>query len=115
MVIAVNFFVQITHAVEQDQNRDCLPYTIVFGNGIANTREDAKASRNILTSLVGTTFHNVNVNYTVAYNPTNGPGAGTLLDVVDVIKQKSEENNSLWSLSWKVIFGVVSKTEPNQS
>lgn len=38
-----------------------------------------------------------------------------MLDVVEAAKQKSGENNSLWSLTWKVIFGVADKAEPNQS
>jgi hypothetical protein len=95
--------------------QDCLPYTIVFGNGVGNTWDDALRSRDILKDLVGTKFKYKDINYDVAYNPTGGSGVGTLLDIVEVIAQKTGENNSLWSLSWKVIFGVNSKKEPNQS
>lgn len=106
-------FAQLTHAETADEG--CFPYTIVFGNGVGNSKEDALKSLNILTGLVGSKYKDKDVNYKIAYNPTDGPGAATILDVVEAAKQKAGENNSLWSLTWKVIFGVVNKAEPNQS
>ena len=113
LLLLLIVFAQFTYAETSDEG--CLQYTIVFGNGVGNSEDDALDNLEILTGLIGSRYNNKDVNYTIAYNPTEGPGALTLLDVVEVVKQKAGENNSLWSLTWKVIFGVVDKAEPNQS
>lgn len=113
LLLLLIVFAQLVYAEIPEEN--CLPYTIVFGNGVGNSMEDARLSRDTLSGLIGSQHNNREVNYDIAFNPSEGPGVGTLLDVIESAKQKAGENNTLWSLTWRVIFGVVDKAEPNQS
>ena len=103
LLAATIAFVQLAYAETTDD--ECLPYTIVFGNGVGNSKEDAYRSLAPLTKLIGTKYKN-NVNYKIAYNPTDGPGVSTILDVVEAAKQKAGENN----LGRERAFRVVSST-----
>lgn len=58
---------QLSYAEISDEG--CLPYTIVFGNGVGNSRDDALKSRRILSDLIGSKFRDKDVNYETAFNP----------------------------------------------
>src|SRR3989338_5397969 len=56
-------------------------YTVVFVNGIFNTKEQAQESKEALKNKIGTAFRGEMVNYSIGYNPSHLAGLGDLVQI----------------------------------
>ncbi len=55
-------------------------YTVVFINGIRNTREEAEQNKSELRDILGVNFNNQTIYYATGYNATHLQGGGDLVE-----------------------------------
>src|SRR4051794_31894643 len=75
-------------------------YKIFFGNGIQNTKNDMIKSSDKIQEIIGNSYKGQPVVYGVAENPSSG----LLESIIEVIKQKINEDDKI---NWEVVAKVV--------